>query len=86
MCIKIEKTDNFIEVTELLVVGTVGPKPGLYPPEMPVSGVELIGDGGGYITPGVDGVEAGVDIPPAVLQICKIKAADCYAQEKLTDA
>ncbi|RVW12754.1 Purple acid phosphatase 15 [Vitis vinifera] len=57
-----------VETKELNISeNLLGPKPGLYPPEMPASGVELIGDGGGYITPGVDGVEAGVDIPPAVL-------------------
>lgn len=80
MDVKIEKTD-FIEAAELLVVGTIGPKPGLYPP-VPPNGVVPAGGGGGYI-PGVDGVKLGPDIPPAVLQICKIKAADCYAQYKL---
>lgn len=84
MRIKTEKTDNFIESLELLVVGTAGPKPG-YPPPVPVIGVVPEGGGGGYM-PGVNGVEDGVAIPPAVLHLCKIKAADHYAQEKLTDA
>ena len=76
MCDKIEKTD-FIEAAELFVLGTVGPKPELYPPG-PTIGVVPAGGGCGYI-PGVDGVKLGTAGPPAELHICKTKAAHCYA-------